>query len=174
MILANYFVEETDLDELWFVVSPQNPFKAAKSLLDEIHRYAIIDRTIENDTRFKVSKVEFDMPRPSYTIDTLAVLQEKYPSYQFSLIMGADNLLHFSKWKNSEVILEQYRLLVYPRKGVESHQLMKHPRVTLVSAPEIELSATYIRAAIKAQKDVSWYLPQGGREYIQEMNFYKS
>ena len=173
MILANYFVEETDLEEIWFVVSPQNPFKESKNLLSELHRYAIIDRTIDCDSRFKVSNIEFDMPRPSYTIDTLAVLTEKYPQHQFSLIMGSDNLQHFHKWKNAEVIMEHYRLLVYPQKGFDVPQQYQGGQVVVVDAPEVELSASYIRNAIKVGKDVSWFMPDGGRQYVQEMNFYK-
>lgn len=173
MILANYFVEETDLDEVWFVVSPQNPFKENSTLLNEIHRYAIVERTIEEDLRFKVSKIEFDLPKPSYTIDTLAHLTERYPTIEFTLIMGQDNLVHLHKWKNSDVLVETYRIFVYPRKHEAQNKWVSNPNICIVNAPEIEISASFIRASIKSGKDVSWFLPKKAWDYINEMNFYK-
>lgn len=174
MILANYMVEYTDIDELWFVVSPQNPHKVKKTLLDEIHRYAIVDRAIEDDDRFRVSNIEFSLPKPSYTIDTLTHLDEKHPAYEFVLLLGQDNLTHFHKWKNADVLLEKYSLYVYPRHQKElEKEWVDRPNVQLVNAPNIDISATFIRDSIKKGKDIGWYLPQKSWKYIQEMNFYK-
>lgn len=173
LILANYMVEFTSMSELWFVVSPQNPFKESKTLLPEIHRYALVDRAVEKEDRFKASNIEFKLPKPSYTIDTLAHLIEKYPNFEFSLIMGQDNLTHLHKWKNSDVLVEQHKIYVYPRPFAKAGKLDKHPNIQLVNAPQIEISASFIRDAIKAKKDVSWFLPKGAWTYIEEMGFYK-
>lgn len=172
LILANYMVEYTSMDKLWFVVSPQNPFKERKTLLPEIHRYAIVDRAIEEDDRFEVSNIEFGLPKPSYTVDTIAYLSEKYPNYKFSLIMGQDNLEHIHKWKNSEYLIENYQVYVYPRPNCKSVNLQS-PNIHLLDAPMIEISASFIRNAIKDKKNVSWYLPRGASKYIDEMGFYQ-
>ena len=175
MILASYMVESTDINELWFVVSPQNPLKNKKSLLADIHRYAIVERAIEDDDRFRVSNIEFSLPKPSYTIDTLTYLDEKHPSYEFVLLLGQDNLEHFHKWKNSDVLLDKYSLYVYPRHGGKlAEEWSKRENVKIVDAPSIEISATFIREYIKKGKDIRWYLPQKAWDYIQEMNFYKN
>lgn len=172
LILANYMVEYTDMDELWFVVSPQNPFKERKTLLPEIHRYAIVDRAIEEDDRFKVSNIEFNLPKPSYTVDTLAYLVEKHPNYEFSLIMGQDNLEHLHKWKNAAYLIENHLIYVYPRPNCKSVNLQSS-NINLLDAPMIEISASFIRKAIKDKKNVSWYLPKGASKYIEEMGFYQ-
>ncbi len=178
MILANYMVAHTEMEEVWFVVSPQNPFKERKTLLDEIHRYAIIERAIEDDRRFQVSKIEFSMPKPSYTVDTLVKLQEGYPKNKFSLIMGQDNLNHIHKWKNSDILLNDYSIYVYPRmgKGKVDERVVKQERASVhfVDAPIIEISATEIRRDISKGKDVSWFLPEKAWKYVDEMNFYKN
>lgn len=173
LILANYMVEFCAMDELWFVVSPQNPFKETKSLLPEIHRFAIADRAVEDDERFKVSNIEFQLPKPSYTVDTLAHLQEKHPNYDFSLIMGEDNLTHLHKWKNAEVILNNHSIYVYPRPDAGKGVFNDHPNVHQVDAPMVEISASFIRKAIKDGKDVSWFVPEKAWNYIEEMSFYK-
>lgn len=172
LVLANYMVEYTNMDTLWFVVSPQNPFKERTSLLPEIHRYAIVDRAIEEDDRFEVSNIEFKLPKPSYTTDTLAHLIEKYPNYSFSLIMGEDNLEHLHKWKNVEFLIENHKIYVYPRPNAKPPKVQSS-NINLVNAPMIEISASFIRTAIKNGKDVSWYLPSGAIKYIDEMGFYK-
>lgn len=167
-------VSHTDIQELWFIVSPQNPLKKKGSLLDEIHRYAIVERAIEDDDRFKVSNIEFSMPKPSYTIDTVIRLKEKHPDYEFALIVGEDNLNSFPKWKNADELLKRCELYVYPRneKALLS-EYENHPQVKLVSAPKIELSATFIRKSIKEGKDIRWLLPAKAWAYIDEMNFYR-
>lgn len=173
MILANYLLENTEMDKVCFVVSPQNPFKSKNSLLDEIHRYAIVQRSIEEDDRLEVSNIEFDMPRPSYTADTVVRLTEKYPNSKFSLIMGQDNLKSLHKWKNIEYLLNEHEIYVYPRAGAVSTQWDKHERVHLVGAPQVEISASFIRDSIKKGHDIRWMLPAVGWKYVDEMNFYK-
>lgn len=172
LMLANYMVEFTSMTELWFVVSPQNPFKESKTLLPEIHRFAIVDRAVEKDDRFKASNIEFKLPKPSYTVDTLAHLTEKYPNYEFSLIMGQDNLTHLHKWKNADVLVENHKIYVYPRPNAKAGKLDQHENIQLVKAPQIEISASFIRDAVKAKKDVSWFLPKGAWTYLEEMGFY--
>lgn len=173
LILANYMIEYTEMDELWFVVSPQNPFKNSSTLLPEIHRYAIVDRAIEDEYKLKVSNIEFSMPKPSYTIDTLVHLQEKHPTINFSLIMGQDNLTHLHKWKNADVLLENHKVYVYPRPNCKPGKLDNHKSINMVDAPQIEISASFIRSAIKDQKNVSWFLPNKAWKYINEMGFYQ-
>lgn len=167
--------EFTDLHQVWFVVSPQNPFKSSGTLLAENHRIRMVRLAIEYDNRFKASSVEFDMPRPSYTINTLTYLKEKHPTYSFALIMGTDNLATLHKWKNSEQILKNYSVYVYPRK--EEHpvpvELLKHPSVKLTEAPVMELSSTFIREAIKNKKDIRHMMPPAVAEYVKEMHFYE-
>lgn len=173
LILANYMVEYTSMTELWFVVSPQNPFKSPGSLIPEIHRFAMVDRAIEEEYRFRVSNIEFNLPKPSYTTNTLAHLLEKYPNYKFSLIMGEDNLANLHKWKNAENLVENHDIYVYPRTGVKPGKYNHSEKIHLLEAPQVEISASFIRKAIKAQKDISWFLPKGAWDYIDEMGFYK-
>lgn len=174
LILANYMLEYTSMQELWFVVSPQNPFKESSSLLPEIHRYAMVDRAIEGDHRFKASSIEFNLTKPSYTTDTLAHLIEKHPNYTFSLIMGEDNLTNLHKWKNAENLVKNHKIYVYPRPGSKPGKFNNLENIHLLNAPQIEISASFIRKAIKDKKDISWYLPKGAWQYIEEMGFYKN
>lgn len=173
LILANYIIEDTDLDELWFVVSPQNPLKSKKSLLHEHDRYDMVELAIRNYPKMRVSDVEFSMPRPSYTIDTLIYLREKYPGYDFILIMGEDNLMSLPKWKNYKTLLKNHRIIVYPRVFELGREAILHENITKINAPIIELSATEIRKMIKENKNVQPMLPSGVFEYIDKMGFYK-
>ena len=142
-------VEFTNLDKVWFVISPQNPLKPEKSLLSETHRLQMVRRAIEFDNRFKASTIEFDMPRPSYTINTLTHLKEKYPKQEFALIMGADNITTLHKWKNYEQLLEQFEIYVYPRKeSFDIPAYAQRPSVHITEAPVMEISSTFIRNAI--------------------------
>lgn len=166
-------VEFTSMNELWFVVSPQNPFKETSSLLPEIHRLAMVERAIEKDDRFKASNIEFGLPKPSYTTDTLAHLVDKYPKYKFSLIMGEDNLTHLHKWKNPELLVENHDIYVYPRPASKPGKFNDHKNIHLLNAPQVEISASFIRQAIKDKKDISYFLPAGAWKYIDEMGFYK-
>lgn len=173
MMLANYIVEYTDLDSVWFVVSPHNPFKDKKSLLDDHHRRDMLEMAIENDDRFEVCDIEFYMPKPSYTIDTLVRLSERHPNTDFYLICGMDNLPSFHKWKNADMILENYNILVYPRKNYQPGQLINHKSVHIINAPEIEISSTFIRDAVSQNKDVRYFMPEKSYKYMIDMNFYR-
>jgi len=175
LIIANYMAEFSDLDEVWFVVTPLSPFKKKNSLLDNHHRLAIVNIAIENYPKLKTSAIEFKLPQPNYTINTLVHLEEKHPNNQFCLIMGEDNLKGFHKWKNYEIILNNYELYVYPRisEGITEHQFSKHPKIHKVAAPIVQISSTFIRKAIKEKKDISSMLSQTAWKYIDEMNFYK-
>lgn len=173
LMLANYLAEYGGLDEIWFVVSPQNPFKDKKSLLADRHRLYMVEMAIKDDERFQVCDIEFYMPQPSYTIDTLTRLQERHPNTDFYLICGMDNIESFKKWKNYEAILQYHHLMVYPRKGYSSNELVDHPSVTVVEAPEIEVSSTFIRNAIGEGKDVRYFVPKEVYQYIVDMHFYE-
>jgi nicotinate-nucleotide adenylyltransferase len=173
LMLANYLAEYGGLDEIWFVVSPQNPFKDKKSLLADRHRLYMVEMAIKGDERFQVCDIEFYMPQPSYTIDTLTRLQERHPNTDFYLICGMDNIESFKKWKNYGAILQYHHLMVYPRKGYSSNELVEHPSVTVVEAPEIEVSSTFIRNAIGEGKDVRYFVPKDVYKYIVDMHFYE-
>lgn len=175
LIIANYMVEFSDLDEVWLIVTPHNPLKKKKTLLDDVHRLAMVRIAIENYPKLKVNTIEFDLPQPNYTVNTLISLEEKYPKNSFCLIMGEDNLKSFGKWKNYEVILERYAIYVYPRISEGSAQIdfHNHPNITKVNAPVMELSSTFIRNSIKAGKNVRPMLPYEVWKYLDEMNFYK-
>jgi nicotinate-nucleotide adenylyltransferase len=175
LIIANHMVEFSDLDEVWLVVTPHNPLKKKKTLLDDIHRLSMVRIALEEYPKLKASPIEFDLPQPNYTVNTLAYLEEKYPDHSFCLIMGEDNLKSFHKWKNYEVILERYFVYVYPRisDGVVNDEFDQHPKITYVPAPIMELSSTFIRKAIKAKKNIRPMLPDAVWKYLDEMNFYK-
>ncbi|MBU0765302.1 MAG: nicotinate-nucleotide adenylyltransferase [Bacteroidetes bacterium] len=173
LAIANYMMEFTDLDRLWFVVSPQNPLKEKKNLLADYHRLELVHRAIGDSVLFRASNIEFSLPKPSYTIDTLTYLSEKHPDHSFVLIVGADSLETFRKWKNYELILERYEILVYPRPGSTGGEFTGHKNVRLTEAPLIEISSSFIRDAIRQGKDMRYFLPEKVYEYITLMNFYK-
>ncbi len=175
LIIANYMVEFSDLDEVWFVVTPHNPHKKKKTLLDDHHRLAMVEIAVEDYPKLQASNVEFSLPQPNYTVHTLAHLEEKYPDKNFCLIMGEDNLKSFQKWKNYQVILERYSLYVYPRisEGTVETQFHNHEKIKTVAAPIIELSSTFIRKAIKAGKNIKPMLSAKVWKYLDEMNFYR-
>lgn len=173
LAIANYMLEFTEIDQLWFVVSPQNPLKEKKSLLADYHRLELTRRAIDEDDRFRVSDIEFSLPKPSYTIDTLTYLEEKHPGHDFYLIMGADGIKNFPKWKNAELIVQKTHRLVYPRPGVDTSLLNSLENATLVEAPLMEISSSFIRNAIREGKDVKYFLPEGTYTYLKEMHFYE-
>jgi nicotinate-nucleotide adenylyltransferase len=173
LALANYFAEYTDLEQVWFVVTPHNPLKPKASLLNDYKRLELVQIAVEDFPKFKASKIEFDLPQPNYTIHTLAHLKEKYPEHSFVLIMGEDNLDGLEKWKNYEVILDQYAIYVYPRPGVTTQKHKGHPHVKMVDAPVIEISSTFIRDAIKNKKDVRFFLPEKVWKYIDDYHLYE-
>lgn len=176
LILANYIVEHTDLEEVWFIVSPQNPLKSKKSLLHDHDRYDMVAMAIKYYPKMRVSDVEFAMPRPSYTIDTLTYLRERYPNYDFALIMGEDNVASLPKWKNHEKLVTEHQIIVYPRVfSVEKdNEVYTHENIKRVEAPIIELSATEIRKMLKENKNVKPMLPPEVFEYIDKMGFYRN
>jgi nicotinate-nucleotide adenylyltransferase len=173
MAIANYMVEFTDIDQLWFVVSPQNPHKKKKNLLNDYDRLELVHRAAEDDPRIRVSDIEFHMPKPSYTVDTLAWLKDKFPKYDFRILMGSDNLENFHKWKNYESITENYGVIVYPRPGFDPSNYKAHQNIVFTQAPLMEISSTFIRKAIKEGKDIRHFLPPKTWEYIDEMGFYR-
>lgn len=175
LIIANYMAEFSDLDEVWFVVTPLSPFKKKSSLLDNHHRLAITNIAVEEYPKLKTSAIEFNLPQPNYTINSLVHLEEKYPTHQFCLIMGEDNLKGFHKWKNYENILQNYELYVYPRisEGSTENELLNHPKIHQVNAPIVQISSTFIRKSIKEKYDIRTMLTPSVWRYIDEMNFYK-
>lgn len=175
LAIANHMAEFSELDEIWLVVTPHNPFKKKSTLLDNHHRLEMVRLATEHYPKLKPSTVEFDLPQPNYTVNTLAVLEEKYPDYKFNLIMGEDNLKSLHKWKNYEVILERYGIFVYPRisEGVIEHQFKDHPKITKVKAPIMEISSTFIRSSIADKKNIRPLLPEHVWSYADEMNFYR-
>lgn len=173
MIIANYMVEYSSMDEIWFVVSPQNPLKEKRTLLADHHRLYMTELATKSDDRFDVTDIEFKMPKPSYTIDTLTLLSERQPYTNFSIIMGSDGLETFSKWKNAEMIIRHYKRLVYPRPGIAQIDLSEHPNIEVVQAPQMDISSSFIRQAIKAGKNIPYFLPASVYDYIDKMNFYK-
>ncbi|AUP79670.1 nicotinate (nicotinamide) nucleotide adenylyltransferase [Flavivirga eckloniae] len=175
MVIANHLAEYSDLDQVWFVVTPHNPFKKKRSLLDNYQRLEMVYRATKEYTKLKPCDIEFNLPQPNYTINTLVHLEEKYPDNEFSLIMGEDNLKSFHKWKNYELILENHHIYVYPRiseNKIET-QFHNHKKIHSIDAPIMELSSTLIRNSIKAGKNVRPMLPEFVWEYLDEMNFYK-
>lgn len=173
MAIAQYMIEHTDIDKIWFVVSPQNPFKTKSTLLDQQHRLVLVRIATEDDPKLTASNIEFSLPIPSYTVDTLTHLRESYPEEDFALIMGQDNLTNFHKWKNYETILEWHNVFVYPRPKAKNCELENHPKIHLTQAPMMDISAEFIRKCIRENKAVSYFLPPKIMKYIDEMNFYK-
>ena len=175
LIIANHMAEFSDLDEVWLVVTPHNPHKKKSTLLNNHHRLDMVFMACEEFEHLQPSDVEFRLEQPNYTVKTLAHLQEKFPTNEFCLIMGEDNLKSFHKWKNYEVILENHSLYVYPRKsgGRVENQFKDHPKITRVDAPVIEISATFIRDSIKEGKFIKPMLPNKVWDYVLHNNFYK-
>lgn len=173
MVIASWFVEFTDMDMVWFVVSPQNPLKEKKSLLADHHRLALVRIALEDDARFQVSDIEFKIPKPSYTIDTLTYLEEKYPDKEFTLLIGSDQLPTFDKWKNPDRLLELYSVYVYARSGYRNSKYDHHPKVKIFETPLMNISSTFIRQAIHEKRDVRYMLPLKVWEYMREMHFYE-
>ncbi len=173
MIIANIMAENTGLKKVCFVLSPQNPFKPSKGLLHEFDRYDMVKAAIGDNYKLEVSDAEFHLPKPSYTIDTLTILSEKNPQQKYIVIIGEDNLVNFSKWKNHEQILDHYGLYVYPRPGVTNSTLLSHPHVKMVEAPYLDISATYIRQCVKEMKSIRYLVPEAVEQMIRLRGFYK-
>jgi nicotinate-nucleotide adenylyltransferase len=172
LIIANHILNETDLQKVWFMVSPQNPFKKSEGLLNEYDRLHLVQKAIERDERLKASDIEFSLPKPSYTVHTLAYLTEKYPTYQFSIIMGSDGFQNLGKWKNADVIIRDYPVIIYERPGFTIDNTLG-ARVQEMDAPLLEISATYIRELIKSGKSIKYLVPPGVEEEISSFSFFK-
>jgi nicotinate-nucleotide adenylyltransferase len=173
LAIANFIAEYSDLRQIWFVVSPHNPHKLKENLLDDYHRLEMVHLGIEDDPRFRICDVEFRMPKPSYTMDTMVYLTEKYPMHEFAIIMGSDNLRSFHKWKNHDTLEKNFTRYVYPRYGDDPEDILKYKNIQLINAPRMEISSSLIREAIKTGKDMRFFLPLKVYKYIKEMNFYK-
>ncbi|OAQ39263.1 nicotinic acid mononucleotide adenylyltransferase [Pedobacter psychrophilus] len=173
LIIANYMANHTNLDKVWLVVSPHNPLKEKKDLIQVYDRLEMAKLAIDDTQNISVSDVELKLAQPSYTIDTLTLLKEIYPEHQFVLIMGSDNLKSFKKWKNYELILRDYHIYVYPRPGFANSDLENHPSITITETPLMELSSTFIRKSIAENKDVKFFLPDEVINFIESKGLYK-
>lgn len=172
LIIANHVLNETDVDQLWFVVSPQNPLKESASLLNEHQRLHLVRLATEDEEKFQVSNIEFSMPRPSYTIDTLTFLEEKYPDYKFSVILGGDSFQNITKWKNYKTLLENYELLVYQRPGFEIDASLSE-KIKVLDAPLLEISSTRIRKLIKEKKSYRYLVTEAVQKEIEAGGYYR-
>jgi len=175
LIIANHMVEHTDLDQVWMVVTPHNPLKKKNTLLDDYHRLQMAHLATEDFPKIKPSDIEFKLSQPNYTVNTLVHLQEKYSQYEFSLIMGEDNLKSLHKWKNYDAILAHHDIYVYPRISLEPENatFKNHSKIHMIDAPVVEISSTFIRDNIKKGKNVQPLLPAKVWEFIDHNNFYK-
>ena len=173
LIIANYMANHTDLDKVWLMVSPQNPLKDKNQLIQVYDRLEMAKLAIENCENIAVKDDELKLPKPSYTVDTLIYLQEKYPTTQFVLIMGEDNLQSLPKWKNYEFILKNYEIFVYPRPGVIPSALSQHPNIKITQTPLMEISSSFIRKAIKEKKNVQFFVPDKVMEFIESKSLYR-
>lgn len=172
LIIANYISDNTEVDQIWFVVSPHNPLKKSSTLLNEYHRLYLVQIAIQDNLKFRCSDIEFRLPRPSFTIDTLTYLQEKYPHNNFVIIIGSDSLLNINKWKNSELLLKNFSFYVYQRPAFQVTQ--EHPaNIIILNAPLLEISSTYVRNVIKIGKSVRYLVPEKVLEEIERNNYYK-
>ncbi len=172
LIIAEHILNYADLKQLWLVVSPQNPFKQSSSLLNEYDRLHLVKTAIESTNNLKASQVEFNLPKPSYTVDTLAYLKEKYPTYEFAIIMGSDSFCNLSKWKNYEAIIKHHSLYIYNRPGFVVDNMIGAD-IKIVDAPLLEISSTHIRKLIKEKKSIRFLLPDKVMEEIEKNNYYK-
>jgi len=172
LIIANHSLNTTDLKQIWFVVSPQNPFKNSSSLLNEANRLFLVNEAIDGENRLRASSVEFKLPRPSYTVDTLTYLKEKYPQHEFALIMGSDSFSNLSKWKNHEVIIQNHEIYIYNRIGFPVTNSI-NANVVILDAPLIEISSSYIRELISKKKSIRYLVPDVVKEEIELNNYYK-
>ncbi len=172
LIIAGHILNESDLQKIWFVVSPQNPFKPSAGLLNEYDRLHLVQSAIAQDLRLRAMDIEFTLPKPSYTIHTLAYLQEKYPDYEFTIIMGSDSLQNIHKWKNGDVIIRDYPILVYKRPGFDV-DASAHPRVRVLNAPLLDISATHIRELIRSGRSIKYLVPEPVEKEILDSGFYK-
>lgn len=174
MIIANYMAQYSSLDQVWMVVSPHNPHKKRNTLANDYDRLHLVNLAIGENKAIQASNIEFSLPKPSYTIDTLTYLKEKYPAHNFVLIMGGDNLGTFHKWKNYEKILENHELFVYQRPSYDLGELQDHEKVTIFEAPLMQISSSYIRKQIKAGFSIDYLVTESVKRHIEEAGMYKN
>jgi nicotinate-nucleotide adenylyltransferase len=172
LIIANYIANYTSLNQVWFVVSPQSPFKKEASLINENHRKHLIDLAIEGEKKLRSSNIEFKLPKPSYTVETLLYLNEKYPQHTFSIILGSDSFQNIKKWKNADYLLENYSLYIYERPGFKIEPEMLNNRTTVLKAPLLQISSTRIREMIKQKKSIRYLVPDIVKEEIENQQYY--
>ncbi len=172
LIIAQTVLDDAKIDEVWFIVSPKNPLKDSNTLIHHFDRIDMVELAIEGNDRFKASDIEFNLPLPSYTVDTLTYISEKHSNNEYKLIIGEDNLESFHKWKNHEVILKNYGLLVYSRINSDGNKYKEHPGVEYIDAPLVNISATYIRKKIRQQKSIKYLVPEKVEQFINERKLY--
>ena len=172
LIIANHILNEQNINKVWFIVSPLNPFKNVDSLMNEYERFHLVQKAVENDLRLKASDIEFSLAKPSYTVHTLAYLTEKYPDHTFSIIMGSDGFQNLDKWKNSEMIVKNYSIIIYKRPGFEVNNKL-NAKITILNAPLLEISSTHIRELIRAGKSIKYLVPASVEEEILASGFFK-
>jgi len=172
LIIANHILNETDLRKIWFVVSPHNPLKPSSSLLNEYDRFHLVQKAVEENIKMRASDIEFSLPKPSYTVHTLAYLQEKYPAYSFSMIMGSDSFQNLNKWKNFETIIGNYPIIIFKRPGFEIENKL-NAQIKIMQAPLLEISATHIRELIREEKSIKYLVPEKVEEEIIANRFFK-
>ena len=172
LIIANHVINFTFLKQVWFVLSPQNPLKLSSSLLNEYHRLHLIKAAIDGENKLQASTVEFQLPKPSYTVDTLSYLKEKFPTYEFGIILGSDSFYNLTNWKNYEVILRNYPLYIYKRHGFQIKNILE-ANLTILKAPLLEISSTYIRELIKTGKSIRYLVPDTVKEEIERNSYYR-
>jgi nicotinate-nucleotide adenylyltransferase len=172
LIIANHVLNESDLERIWFVVSPLNPFKNSENLINEYDRLHLVKKAIENDARLNASDIEFLLPKPSYTVHTLAYLKEKYADHTFSIIMGSDGFQNLDKWKNPEIIIDNYSIIIYKRPGFEVDNKL-NANIQIMDAPLLEISSTHIRGLIKSGKSIKYLVPSNIEEEILTSGYFK-
>ncbi len=172
LIIASHIINSTDLQKVWFIISPQNPLKQSSSLLNEYHRFHLVQLALEGETKIKASNIEFHLPKPSYTIDTLTYLKEKYPQYEFAIIMGSDSFKNLDKWKNYKAIIKSYLLYIYERPGFKIENSL-HAQINIVNAPLLQISSTHIRKLLKERKSVRYLVPDSVKEEIERNGYYR-
>ncbi|MGB0840230.1 MAG: nicotinate (nicotinamide) nucleotide adenylyltransferase [Chitinophagales bacterium] len=173
LIIAETVADQEGIDQVWLVVSPQNPFKQKKDLLNQYDRLHLVELAINGNLKLKSSNIEFNLPKPSYTITTLTYLKEKYPTYDFSLIMGEDNLEHFHKWKNHEAILKYHNIIIYPRIESSTNKYADFENVKRLDVPYIGISATLIRKSLKAGKTIRYLVNEAVYDYVMKTNWWR-
>ena len=172
LIIASHILNESDIEKVWFVVSPHNPFKESATLLNEYERFHLVQKAVEYDPRLKAIDIEFSLPRPSYTVHTMAYLEEKYPSHQFVIIMGSDSFQNIEKWKNADYIIRNYEILIYKRPGFEIANDI-NARIRVMKAPLLEISATHIRKMIQEGKSIKYLVPPQVEEEILNSGMFR-